>query len=136
MERSGVDIVLVDDDPDFVEITSSVLARAGHRVRAFDDPDEAFEFLRGHPADLVVSDLMVKTLDAGFGLARRLKASEETRHIPIIIVTAASSQRGFDFTPHTDAELASMSADAFFNKPVEPAALLEAVRRLTGHTGG
>jgi CheY-like chemotaxis protein len=121
-------ILLVDDDPDFLEQNRGVLAACGYRVSCFSDPGEALAAAGRERPDLAISDLMMKALDSGFSLARELKA----RHpgLPVILVTAASSQRGFDFRPRGGEDLSAMKADAFFDKPVDPAALIAKVREL------
>ena len=52
--------------------------------------------------------------------------------MPVILVTAVSVQRGFDFRPRGAADLAAMHADAYFDKPVDPAALTAKVAELLG----
>jgi CheY-like chemotaxis protein len=121
-------ILLVDDDRDFLEQNRGVLAAAGYRVSCFSDPQEALQAAGREPPDLVISDLMMKALDSGFSLAREIKARYPG--IPVILVTAASSQRGFDFSPRGSEDLAAMNADAFFDKPVAPDKLIAKVREL------
>jgi len=121
-------ILLVDDDPDFLEQNRGVLAAAGYRVSCFSDPQEALQAAEGKRPDLVISDLMMKALDSGFSLARELKS--RWAGIPVILVTAAASQRGFNFSPRGREDLAAMNADAFFDKPVDPAALIAKVKEL------
>ncbi len=140
-------ILLVDDDHDFLEMTSHVLEAAGYRVVCTSDPAQALQLVAAERPALVVSDLMMKALDSGFSLARAIKADERLRTIPVILVTAIASRLGYDFTPRTPADLAAMGADAFFEKPVAPARLLAEVQRLlqsespnakpkTGSSGG
>jgi CheY-like chemotaxis protein len=121
-------ILLVDDDRDFLEQNRGVLAARGHRVACFSDPQEALRAAEVQRPDLVVSDLMMKALDSGFTLARELKARFPA--LPVILVTAASSQRGFDFRPRSREELSAMNADAFFDKPVDPAELIAKAEEL------
>jgi CheY-like chemotaxis protein len=121
-------ILLVDDDLDFLEQNRGVLAARGYRVAGFSDPGEALQAAGREPPDLVVSDLMMKALDSGFSLARAIKSRFPS--VPVILVTAASSQRGFDFSPRGREDLAAMNADAFFDKPVDPAALIAKVEEL------
>jgi len=121
-------ILLVDDDRDFLEQNRGVLAARGYRVAGFADPEEALRAAEGEPPDLLVSDLMMKALDSGFTLARAIKSRFPA--VPVILVTAASSQRGFDFSPRGPEDLAAMNADAFFDKPVDPAALIAKVEEL------
>jgi CheY-like chemotaxis protein len=119
-------ILLVDDDLDFLEQNRGVLESLGFRVACATDPQVALES-RERP-DLVVSDLMMKNLDSGFSLARAIKS--RWAGTPVILVTAVASQRGFDFNPRTREELGAMNADAFFDKPVDPAALIAKIREL------
>lgn len=71
---------------------------------------------------------MMKALDSGFTLAREVKS--RWPRVPVILVTAAASQRGFDFSPRGSEDLAAMNADAFFDKPVAPDKLIAKVRDL------
>ena len=75
---------------------------------------------------------MMSALDSGFTFARALKADPRLAGLPVIIVSAVSSQKGFDFSPRTADDLAAMGADAFFDKPVAPEALLDKVKELLG----
>jgi two-component system alkaline phosphatase synthesis response regulator PhoP len=121
-------ILLVDDDLDFLELNHGVLAAAGFRVACFSDPEAALQAAERERPDLVVSDLMMKALDSGFSLARALRG--RFPRVPVILVTAASSQRGFNFSPRGREDLAAMNADAYFDKPVAPAALIAKVKEL------
>jgi two-component system OmpR family response regulator len=125
-------ILLVDDDPDFLEMNRSVLASRGYAVVTRSDPRGALADMEALGPALVVTDLMMDALDSGFTLARALKTDPRFSRIPVIIVTAVASQKGFDFHPRTPADLAAMHADAFFDKPVDPAALVAKVEELLG----
>jgi CheY-like chemotaxis protein len=129
-------ILLVDDDKDFLELERRILESRGYKVISFSDTQAALDALgAAGPAEtpvLVVTDLMMKALDSGFTFARALKADPRTAALPVIIVSAVSSQKGFDFRPRTDSDLAAMGANAFFDKPVAPEALLAKVKELLG----
>jgi two-component system response regulator GlrR len=127
MRRS---ILLVDDDRDFLEMNRSVLEARGYQVRCAADPRTALAAAESERPDLVVTDLMMDRLDAGFSLARSLK--ERFAGLPIVLVTAASVQRGFDFRPRGAVDLAAMHADAYFDKPVDPVALMARIAELLG----
>ena len=127
-------ILCVDDDRDFLEMERRILAGGGYRVACFSDPAAAVAAMNASveaPA-LVVTDLMMSSLDSGFALARRLKDDPRFAAVPVSIVTAVSRQKGFDFSPKGEADLAAMGADAFFDKPVAPQALLAKVKELLG----
>ena len=127
-------IFLIDDDRDFLELERSILGSSGYAVSCFSNPQAAQAAMDtagpGQLPALVVTDLMMKALDSGFTFARALKADSRFARIPVIIVSAVASQKGFDFRPRTAEDLAAMSADAFFDKPVAPEALLARVKEL------
>ena len=131
-------LYLVDDDRDFLDLEASILTGAGYRVATFSDQQSALAGLdaaarsgSGLPA-IVITDLMMKALDSGFSLAAAIRADPRFRAIRLIIVSAVSSQRGFDFRPRSAQDLAAMHADAFFDKPVAPRVLLDKVAELPG----
>jgi CheY-like chemotaxis protein len=126
-------VFLVDDDRDFLELERRILASGGYSTVCFSDPREALSALTADGAErpgLVVTDVMMSSLDSGFSLARAVKADPRCTGIPVVIVSAIVIQKGFDFRPHSPEDLAAMHADAFFDKPVEPAAFLARVREL------
>ncbi len=125
-------ILLVDDDPDFLDMNRSILAARGYRVVCRSDPHAALADLEALGPALVVTDLMMQSLDSGFTLARAIKTDPRFSGTPVIIVSAVSSQKGFDFRPRSAADLAAMHADAFFDKPVAPEALIAKVEELLG----
>lgn len=128
--KAGATIMLVDDDQDFLSMNRSILEMRGYRVVSAASPRAALEAMGRERPDLVVTDLMMSDLDAGFSLSRAIKEDPATAGIPVIIVTAASSQRGFDFRPRSAEDLAAMRADAFLDKPVSPAGLLAKIEEL------
>ncbi|HUI72202.1 MAG TPA: response regulator [Spirochaetia bacterium] len=127
-------VLLLDDDSDFLDLERAIFEAAGFEVGSFCDPQAALtavgEAAGSGRAVLIVCDLMMKTLDSGFSFARSIKAEPRLKHIPIIIVSAIASQKGFDFHPRTADDLVAMNADAFFDKPVQPQVLLSKAKEL------
>ena len=123
-------ILLVDDDRDFLDIHRRLLEGAGYRVACCAAPDEAVACAARERPDLVITDLMMRAIDDGFALVRRLKRETAPAPLPIIVMTAVGSRLGYDFSPRSPAELAAMGADGFFDKPADPACLLAKVRDL------
>ena len=78
---------------------------------------------------------MMTSVDAGFAFSAQLKGDPRTAAVPIIISTSVSSQLGLDFRPETDADLAEMHVDAYFDKPIDAQALLAKVKELLEHGG-
>ena len=120
-------VLLVDDDVDVLAIGRHALEAHGYRVMCCYGVEEAFEGMAEERPDLVVTDLMMHELDAGFALARRMRADPRLEHVPIIVMTGVSSQLGFDFRPRGAADLAAMRVDGFLEKPVKAEVLVARV---------
>ena len=106
-------IMVVDDDLDFLEIQRHVIEAGGYRVSCASDPHDALRKMERDRPEVVVTDLMMTSLDSGFSLARRLKRDPRFKNIPVVIVTAIGGQRGYDFVPRSPEDLEAMNADAF-----------------------
>ena len=128
-------ILLVDDDQDFLEMTRGVLEAGNYRVACAHDAEAALETMRQQRPQLVITDLMMQAMDSGFSLSRRIKELPGCSDVPVIIVTAAGRRLGYDFVPRNPQDLAAMRADAFFEKPVLPEALLAKIADLLGEGG-
>ncbi|HET6449668.1 MAG TPA: response regulator [Spirochaetia bacterium] len=129
-------IFLVDDDADFLEMEAAILSAGGYRTRTFSESSAALAALAAasgteRPA-LLVTDLMMKSLDAGFTFARAVRSDPRFSDIRLVIVSAVAAQKGFDFRPRSAGDLAAMNADAFFDKPVPAAEFLARVKELAG----
>ena len=125
-------ILIVDDDYDFLEINRHILERAGFRVATAASPTQAMDRVAAETPDLVITDLMMSEVDSGFSLARRLRDDPRTAAVPIVMSTSVTTALGLDFTPHSADDLASMKVDAYFDKPLDPVALVAKVRELLG----
>jgi len=123
-------IVVVDDDGDTLEVYRRVLETVGFRVSLFVDPEEALEQMRIEPPSVLITDLMMSSVDSGFELSRAVKSDPRLSSLPVIVATAVARRRGFDFRPRSDEDLKAMNIDAFFSKPVDPMALIKAVQAL------
>jgi len=129
-------VMFVDDNTAFLEVVEPVIQAQGYRVLCCTGPAEALARMRIEPPHVVIADVMMAGLDSGFSLARQMKEDPQLAGIPVIIVTAISSRRGFNFNPRTPEELAAMNADAFLGKPVAPLDLLSKIRELVARRAG
>ena len=81
-------VLIVDDDPDFVAITQSVLESAGYRVASAASGNEALAVMRRqHPA-LVILDVMMEVLLDGLYAIRAIRLDQNLQRIPIIMVSS------------------------------------------------
>ena len=123
-------VLLVDDDDDFLEMMRDVLASNGYRVLCAGSPEEALRSMETEGVDLVITDVMMDSVDSGLSLSRRIKSDPRFRHTRVAIATAISSQRGFSFAPRTPADLQEMCADDYFPNPIVPELLLAKIAAL------
>ena len=130
MSGSNERILLVDDDLDFLEMAGRILADEGYEVAKARGPEEALSLIAAERPALVVTDLMMSALDAGFSLARALKGNPATSDLPVVVVSAIAGRLRLDFSPAGPADLEAMNADAYFEKPLVPARFLKRVREL------
>src|SRR5437773_1018258 len=80
-------ILVVDDHPTNLKLACDVLESAGYAIERAADASEAREVIKRTPLDLILMDVALPGMD-GLALTRLLKADPETRHIPIVALTA------------------------------------------------
>ena len=86
-------ILVVDDQPINVQLLRRKLEREGIRVTAAYNGMEALRSVADEKPDLIMLDVMMPDMD-GIEVCQRLQASEETRSIPVIFITARTSKEG------------------------------------------
>jgi DNA-binding response OmpR family regulator len=115
-------ILAADDDEDILALVAFRLGRSGYRVLQAHDGEEAVALAMEHEPDLAVLDVMMPKMD-GFEVARRLRAAEATKNIPIIMLTARAQdtdvQGGFE-----------AGANDYLRKPFSPKELRTRVQAL------
>jgi len=121
-------VLVIDDDPGFITTARPILESKGYEVEAAHDSKEAMEKIERIKPDLILLDIMMERVTAGFALCYKLKHDPEMKKIPVLAVSAISEQTGFKFSPATDGEY--FEADDFMQKPVKPAELLKRVEKL------
>lgn len=117
-------VLLVDDDKDLVETLRTVLENDGYEAEAAYDGAQCLEKVEAAPPDLIILDIMMRTMGDGMYVAQHLRGDEATRSIPIIVVSGINRVPPYSLW----ADEAWLPVDVFMEKPVEPEQLLEAVR--------
>src|SRR5262245_12016638 len=115
-------ILVVDDEPDVVELISFNLRASGYEVLdAYNGLESLLKARRFQP-DLVVLDVMMEGMD-GLSVCEILRTQPSTKSIPVIIVTAAAGEM---------ARLNSFASGAtdFMTKPFSPQALVRKVGQI------
>jgi CheY-like chemotaxis protein len=131
-ETAGALILIVDDDYDFLAINRHILEKAGYRVVTASEPSEALARMQSEKPDLVITDLMMTSVDSGFSFSASIKDDPKFAGVPVIISTSVSSALGLDFRPRSEEDLQKMRVDAYFDKPLDAHLLLDKVAELLG----
>ena len=119
-------ILIVDDDPDFVEASRLVLESEGYEVVSAASGDEGLVKVQEEKPDLVVLDVVMTSVLDGLHMSQRMADDSAHRDIPILMVTSIANIDYAALFPTDEA----IHIDAFLSKPVPPERLLSEVQRL------
>jgi len=86
-------ILIIDDDPSFLEICSAILEESDYQVYTASSSKEGLEKLVSQRPDLLLLDIMMATMDEGLNFATSIRQSEDLSKIPIMIVSAQPDAR-------------------------------------------
>jgi two-component system phosphate regulon response regulator PhoB len=115
-EVGPLKILVVEDDDDILEVVAHALEKAGMRVLKARTGMEAIALVSREKPDLIILDIMLPQMD-GKEVCRRIKQSDRTRLIPVVMLTALGEERdrilGFE-----------LGADDYVTKPFSPKELV------------
>jgi len=112
-------IVVVDDDPEMLEILEGKLAQAGCKVLASEGGTESIDLIKEHRPDLIILDVMMPKM-TGMEIKEKLNESALTSDIPVIFLT------GKDLTVDKTKGL-KLGAKAYITKPFELDKLVDVI---------
>lgn len=115
-------ILVAEDDHDIAELISHYLKKAGWSTHIAAAGDEALAYVRNHPVDVVILDLMLPGM-SGLDVCQALRADRATAGVPIIMLTARTEEadrvKGLE-----------LGADDYVAKPFSPNELVARIRAL------
>ncbi len=124
-----VEILLVEDNPDDIELTLRALTRhnLANRVHVARDGAEALDFLLGDPSNatvpkVILLDLKLPKVD-GLEVLRRIKESDRTKTIPVVVLTSSREEPDI-------VKSYRLGANSYIVKPVDFEAFVRAVADL------
>ena len=121
-------VLVVDDDPDFVEIISVILRKEGYELEAASNGNQALEKMRASPPDILLLDVMMSGILDGVNVSFQMAEDPKLKSVPIVMISSIpDSPHAQDFP--TD-EFVPISA--WITKPVQPQQLVKTVKRLIG----
>lgn len=115
-------ILIVDDEPDLLELLEVRLKSSGYLVVSAIDGAEAIPTIKAEKPDLVVMDVMMPNLN-GFQACRQLKDDPQFKHIPVILLTAKTTESDHFWGIEA-------GADAYITKPYNEKELLLKIKEL------
>lgn len=120
-------ILVVDDEADVVTYLTSVLKDAGYETLEASNGEEAMEIVLREKPDLVTLDITMPEM-TGVKAYRTMKEDASLKKIPVVIVTGVTH----DFKQFISSRTQVPPPEGYLEKPVQPEALLNEVRRLIG----
>ena len=125
MSEQRKKIVCIEDEPEMIDLVRLILGRRGFELIGAVGGREGLETVRQVKPDLVLLDLMMPDMD-GWEIYQHMKADEELRHIPVIIVTAKAQSIDKVLGLHI------AKVDDYITKPFGPQELIDSVNRVLG----
>ena len=125
-------ILVIDDDPDLVEVIRLILENSGYQIFSAINGAQGLQQVKEINPDLIILDVMMDYTTEGFQVSLALRSPDpESEYaaysdIPILMLTAIHSTTPLRFTPEED----YLPVDDFVEKPLEPADLLAKVETL------
>ena len=126
MEEKAVKRILcIEDDPEMIDLIRLILGRRGFEVMGASGGNAGIKAVREQLPDLVLLDLMMPDMD-GWEVYQQMKASESTRNIPVIVVTAKAQNIDKVLGLHI------AKVDDYISKPFSPQELMNSVEKIFG----
>ncbi len=129
------EVLIVDDDTDFVETTQIVLKSNGYETRTAYDGEEALKKVKEKAPDIILLDIMMKTKGDGIWVSEKIKSDKGLKEIPIIMITAVNQDAEmvkFHFEKNVGMDSKYIPVNVFMEKPIEIKELLAEINKLIG----
>ena len=128
MSSESKNILIVDDDVDFLEQMKFHIEKIGHKVTVADSQKEGEKYIENHKPDLAIIDLMMENDDSGFILSYKIK--KKYPDVPVIIATAVTAETGMVFGLNNQEEKSWIKADLYLEKNLRPDQLEREINKL------
>lgn len=122
-EETGPRVVYIEDDQEMIDLVVLILTRRGFRVKGANGGRNGLELVFKEVPDLILLDLMMPGLD-GWEVYQQIKANEETKNIPVIVITAKAQPIDRVLGLHI------AKVDDYIAKPFRPQELIDSVDKV------
>jgi twitching motility two-component system response regulator PilH len=121
--------VIIDDEPDITTYVGTFLSDNGWEVRSANDPNEGIALAQNNPPDVVLLDVMMPER-GGLSTLIALRKDERTAKVPVVLVTGIQESLKSDFGEFLE-RFKNYHPDAYVQKPIEEASLLQTLDEVT-----
>lgn len=121
-------IVCIEDEPEMIELVKLILNRHNIEVIGALGGQEGLEKIAAEKPDLILLDLMMPTMD-GWEVYQKVKSMEDSRHIPVIVVTAKAQSIERVLGLHI------ARVEDYITKPFSPKELTDSIRKVMARRG-
>ncbi len=125
--QKRIKILVVDDEKDFIDAVRSLLEERGYSIDYANDGIGALEIVKKDIPDLILLDIVMPNMD-GITLLKKLKEKNETKDIPVIMLTVKDGQANRNLGLET-------GAYEYISKPYDSLVLLRQIRNILEKTG-
>jgi two-component system, OmpR family, alkaline phosphatase synthesis response regulator PhoP len=122
---SGKKILIIDDDPDFVDSITAVLEARDYKVESAPDGTKGFKKAKEIIPDLIILDVMMTKNTEGFEVSREFQKDKDLKSVPIIMITGIREQMNLAFGFEPDSTW--LPVKAVLEKTIKPDQLLAKV---------
>lgn len=116
-------IIYIEDDPEMIDLVRLILARKNFEFLSASGGREGLELIQQHLPDLILLDLMMPDMD-GWEVYHQIKADEQTKNIPVIVITAKAQNIDKVLGLHI------ARVDDYISKPFSPKELITSIEKV------
>ncbi len=113
-------ILVIDDEPSMHQLLQIILEEEDFIVVGPAESEGTSQYMAGGKPDAIILDIMMPEVN-GFDILRMLKDDDDTRHIPVIILSVRSFEEDIE-------KARSLGAEVYMTKPFQPADLVQTIR--------
>ena len=121
-------ILIIDDDRELRGVMTTVLSSA-YECREAGSKKEGLAVLKIFKPDLVILDVMMESMNAGFDAAREIKSNRKFKNVKIMVITNVDRKMSMDFKSEAG-DKAWLPVDDYYVKPIDPKELMTRVQKL------
>ena len=119
-------VLMIDDDPEFVEAITNVLDAKGYDVTSAANGRDGVQMAVEIDPDIILLDVMMTTKSEGFDVARQMSEHDTLKQTPVIMLTGIRKEMNLPFGFEPDSEW--LPVKAVLEKPVKPEVLLNTIK--------